>query len=184
MSRAGCRPCSPVSIGLCTGAGARKVSTTYAHQRWGLEKWDTAGKRASLRAPPPRRGTQDVTPQCRTPPSPIGTTLGWRDPGIARDPQTGTGLGMVVPTSMLAVRPCQRHAKDGAAFLLLQFGGLLPSGTVSAPPSPMSLHGGVGRGQKGLRGSRRRSHGPAARRGHRAGPTGVWAKHLAKGISE
>lgn len=102
--------------------------------------------------PPPRRGTQDVTPQCRTPPSPIGTTLGWRDPGIARDPQTGTGLGMVVPTSMLAVRPCQRHAKDGAAFLLLQFGGLLPSGTVSAPPQPHVLAWRRGEGAEGLEG--------------------------------
>lgn len=52
------------------------------------------------------------------------------------------------------------------------------------PCPPVSLHGGVGRGEKGLRGSRRRSHGPAARGGHRAGPAGVWAKHLAKGISE
>lgn len=41
-----------------------------------------------------------------------------------------------------------------------------------------------GEGEKGLRGSWRKSHGPADRLGHQVGPTRVRAKRLTKGISE
>lgn len=60
VSCTGCQLHSPVSRGVYTGAGAGKALTTYTHQQ-GLEKWDTAGKWASLCAP-----TMVWYPGCRT----------------------------------------------------------------------------------------------------------------------
>lgn len=132
----------------------------------------------------PARPAMAWYPGCSTGmrPASVGIGLGWRDPCVAGQPWPGTRLGAVVPAGTLVARPCRHRAGAGAAFLLLQFGGLLPSGTVPVPPCPCTAVWGVGRRAPG--GSHSRSRGPAARRGHRAGPTGVWAKHLAKGISE
>lgn len=177
VSWAGCELCSSVSRGVYTGAGAGKALTTYTHQQQGLEKWDTAGKRASLRAP-----TTVWYPGCRTQVQDTPTSVGWRDLCMIRHPWASTGMqGLslnsctywhlgtrAVPTSQQGWSCCPPLAAWGfAAFW--------------DHPHPLWQ---CGEGGKGLRGSWRQNHGPADRLSHQVGPTRFRAKHLTKGISE
>lgn len=140
VSWAACQLHSPVSRGVYTEAGAGKALTTYTHQHQGLEKWDTAGKWASLCGP-----IMVWYPGCRTQMQDTPASTGWRDPCIIRHPWISTGMqGLslkVVPTGTLVPGLCQHHNRDGAA-VLLQLGGLLPSGIILTP------YGSAGRGRK------------------------------------
>lgn len=156
-------PHPPKSIGGYVERGWEpgKASTTYTRQQGALEKWGV-----QLGNIPLGCGTHPgsvcnikTPPPCHRAHPPIGT----RHPWIVTRPGIPSGMSTMDSSSSSC-----------------SFGGFCCFLGLSLPPKCHRKESGGFWG-----GSCRRSHGPAARCGHRTGPTGgVWAKHLAQGISE
>lgn len=146
VSWAGCRLHSPVSRRVYTGAGAGKALTTYTHQQQGLEKWDTAGKRASLCAP-----TMVWYLGCRTQVQDIPTSIGWRDPcTVQASLDQHWDAGTVFEQLYLLARWYQGCASVTTGMELLSSSCSFRVCCLLGPcPPPMAVWGG-GEGLKGV----------------------------------